>query len=142
MWTRFGASEGVQSTGSWPESSNLRQYKNSSDSQKLHQVLLVMFDLRELNELFRYLLRTVLTSGLNESLPLTDLYDFIFDRWQFPFTGSFLPTTIILNRLRAVRQDLTLQQTEDIQILAACVRFSLAKKFKKENSQILIFFKG
>jgi len=63
--------------------------------------------LQTLRNCTRHLLRTVLASGLDSSLPLTDLYDFIFDR------------------LRAVRQDLTLQQAEDIQILAACVRFHL-----------------
>ena len=46
---------------------------------------------RLLNWLFRHLLRTVLASGLDSSLPLTDLYDFIFDRWQF--------ATHLLNKL-------------------------------------------
>ena len=41
VWTRFGAREGVQPTCSWSESSNLRQYKNSSHAQKLHQVALI-----------------------------------------------------------------------------------------------------
>jgi len=55
----------------------------------------------------KYLLHTVMDIGMKASISLADLYDFIFDR------------------LRAVRQDLTLQQTEDVQILAACVRFHL-----------------
>ena len=43
----------------------------------LHKVQLVIV---KNTDLLRYLLGTVLTFGLNASLPLNDVYDFLFDR--------------------------------------------------------------
>ena len=63
-----------------------------------------------LQDCVRYLLTSVLRVGL-DTCGLQDLYDFLFDR------------------LRAVRQDLTLQSVQDdtarLEILASCVRFHL-----------------
>ena len=62
--------------------------------------------------------------GMKASISLADLYDFIFDRWYLEqrIIHIFNTYVSVCPRLRAVRQDLTLQQTEDVQILAACVR--------------------
>ena len=62
--------------------------------------------------------------GMKASISLADLYDFIFDRWYLKQRTLHIFNTYVSvrPRLRAVRQDLTLQQTEDVQILAACVR--------------------
>ena len=63
-----------------------------------------------LQDCVRYLLTSVLRVGL-DTCGIQDLYDFLFDR------------------LRAVRQDLTLQSVQDdtarLEILASCVRFHL-----------------
>ena len=64
----------------------------------------------DVSDLCRYLLTSVLRTGL-DTCSLQDLYDFLFDR------------------LRAVRQDLTLQPASEdrlsLKILACCVRFHL-----------------
>ena len=64
----------------------------------------------DVSDICRYLLTSVLRTGL-DTCSLQDLYDFLFDR------------------LRAVRQDLTLQPASEdrlsLKILACCVRFHL-----------------